>query len=60
LLLSKNLSNVVFPKIQNSRCKSRHILGIAPQDKKNNSDLKKLWAEKIIDFLNNNIKWKFI
>jgi hypothetical protein len=39
--------------------KSRQILGIAPQKKENEPDYRKDWADKIIEYLNNGIKWKY-
>jgi hypothetical protein len=46
-------------KTQSSRYKSRQILGIAPQNKENDPDYKKYWADKIIEYLNNGIKWQY-
>jgi hypothetical protein len=48
-----------IPKIQASGYKSRQIIGIAPQEKENDAIFRKYWAEKIINYLNNEIKWKY-
>jgi len=48
-----------IPKIQASGYKSRQIIGIAPQEKENDAIFRKYWAEKIIHYLNNEIKWKY-
>ena len=53
---SANFNNA---KTQLSGYKSKQILGIAPQDKENDSDYRKDWADKIIEYLNNGIKWKY-
>jgi hypothetical protein len=36
------------PKIQNSGYKCHQILGIVPQEKENNAEFRKAWAEKKI------------
>jgi hypothetical protein len=48
-----------IPKIQASGYESRQIIGIAPQEKENDAIFRKSWAEKIIQNLNNNIRWKY-
>ena len=50
-------SNVA--KIQSSGFKARQFLGIAPQDHENDVELRKKWADKIINFMNNEIKWRY-
>jgi hypothetical protein len=50
-------SNVA--KIQSSGFKGRQFLGIAPQDHENDSEFHKNWADKIINFMNNEIKWRY-
>jgi len=52
-------SKCSIAKVQGSGYKSRHFLGIAPQEFENDADFRKKWAEKIIDFMNNEIKWKY-
>jgi signal recognition particle GTPase len=47
------------PKIQGSGYKFCQILGMAPQEKENDGSFRKVWAEKIIHYLNNEIKWKY-
>jgi hypothetical protein len=46
-------------KIQSSGYKARQFLGIAPQDHENDSEFRKNWADKIISFMNNEIKWRY-
>ena len=48
-----------IPKIQASGYKSHQIIGIAPQEKENDAIFRKSWAEKIIQYLNNDIRWKY-
>ena len=52
-------SKCSIAKVQGSGYKSRHFLGIAPQEFENDADFRKKWAEKIIDFMNTEIKWKY-
>ncbi len=37
----------------------KQIIGMTPIEKENDSDFRKLWADNIISFLNNEIKWKY-
>jgi hypothetical protein len=46
-------------KIQSSGYKACQFLGIAPQDYENDSEFRKNWADKIINFMNNEIKWRY-
>jgi hypothetical protein len=39
--------------------KAHHFLGIAPQESENDNEYCKKWADKIINFMNNEIKWKY-
>jgi hypothetical protein len=55
----RDSSKCNIPKIQGSRYKCHQILGIAPQEKENDGCFRKAWAEKIIHYLNNDIKWKY-
>jgi hypothetical protein len=55
----RDSSKCNIPKIQGSGYKCRQILGIAPQEKENDGCFRKAWAEKIIHYLNNDIKWKY-
>jgi hypothetical protein len=55
----RDSSKCNIPKIQGSGYKYRQILGIAPQEKKNDGCFRKAWAEKIIHYFNNDIKWKY-
>ncbi len=48
-----------IPKLQSSGYKCRQILGIVPQEKENDADFRKNWADKIIQYLNNDIKWRY-
>jgi hypothetical protein len=52
-------SKCSFAKIQSSGYKARHFLGIAPQESENNNEYCKKWADKIINFMNKDIKWKY-
>jgi signal recognition particle GTPase len=55
----RDSSKCNIPKIQASGFKSRQIIGIAPQEKENDAIFRKCWADKIIQYLNNNIRWKY-
>lgn len=55
----RDSSKCNLPKIQGSGYKSRQIIGIAPQEEENNAEYRKAWAEKIVHYLNNDIKWKY-
>jgi len=55
----KGSSKCNIPKIQGSGYKCCQILGIAPQEKENDGCFRKAWAEKIIHYLNNDVKWKY-
>jgi len=55
----RDSSKCNIPKIQASGYKSRQIIGITPQAKENDAIFRKSWAEKIIQYLNNNIRWKY-
>jgi hypothetical protein len=46
-------------KIQSSGYKACQFLGIAPQDHENDPEFCKNWADKIISFMNNEIKWRY-
>jgi hypothetical protein len=48
-----------IPEIQASGYKPRQIIGIAPQEKENDAVFRKSWAEKIIQYLNYDIRWKY-
>ena len=52
-------SKCSIPKYTTSGYKARYILGIAPVDKENDDEFRTLWAEKIIKFLNEEVKWKY-
>jgi hypothetical protein len=55
----RDSSRCSLAKIQSSGYKARHFLGIAPQGSKNDNEFHKKWADKIINFMNNEIKWKY-
>jgi hypothetical protein len=52
-------SKCSIAKIQSSGYKGHHFLGIAPQESENDNEDCKKWADKIINFMNNEIKWKY-
>jgi len=58
LLLLGIQASAVLAKIQSSGYKARHFLGIAPQESENDNEYRKKWADKIINFMNNEIMWK--
>jgi len=56
----RDSSKCSIAKIQSSGYnKARHFLGIAPQESENDNEYHKKWADKIINFMNNEIKWKY-
>jgi hypothetical protein len=48
-----------LPRIQSNGYKAKQILGIAPEGKEDNAEYRKVWADKIIDYLNTSISWKY-
>ncbi len=48
-----------IPKLHSSGYKCCQILGIVPQEKENDAEFRKNWADKIIQYLNNDIKWRY-
>jgi hypothetical protein len=55
----RDSSKCSLAKIKSSGYKACHFLGIAPQESKNDNEYHKKWADKIINFMNNEIKWKY-
>ena len=55
----RDSSKCSIAKIQSSGYKARHFLGIALQESENDNEYRKKWADKIINFMNNEIKWKY-
>jgi hypothetical protein len=55
----RDSSKCSIAKIQSSGYKAHHFLGIAPQESENDNEYRKKWADKIINFMNNEIKWKY-
>jgi hypothetical protein len=55
----RDSSKCIIAKIQSSGYKARHFLGIEPQESENDNEYHKKWADKIIIFMNNEIKWKY-
>jgi hypothetical protein len=55
----RNSSKCSIAKIQSSGYKARHFLGIAPQESESDNEYRKKWADKAINFMNNEIKWKY-
>jgi hypothetical protein len=37
----------------------KQIIGITPIDEDNDPEFRKIWADKIISFLNDEVKWKY-
>jgi hypothetical protein len=56
----RDSSKCNIPKIQASGYKSRQIIRIAPQEKGNDTIFRKSCAERIIQYLNNDIRWKYV
>jgi hypothetical protein len=54
----RDSSKCSLAKIQSSGYKAHHFLGMAPQESKNDNEYHKKWADKITNFMNNEIKWK--
>jgi hypothetical protein len=52
-------SKCSIAKIQSSGYKAHHFLGIAPQESEIDNEYSKKWADNIIYFMNNEIKWKY-
>ena len=46
-------------KTQINGYRMKQIIGMTPIEKENDPDFRKSWAENIIGFLNNEIKWKY-
>jgi hypothetical protein len=55
----RDSSKCSIAKIQSSGYKAHHFLGIASQESKNDNEYCKKWADKIINFMNNEIEWKY-
>ncbi len=55
----RDSSKCNIPKIQGSGYKCRQLLGVALQEKEWDGCFRKAWAEKIIHYLNSDIKWKY-
>jgi hypothetical protein len=55
----RDSSKCNIPKIQTSGYKCQQLIGIVPQEKENNSDFRRAWAEKIINYLNSEVNWKY-
>jgi hypothetical protein len=55
----RDSSKCSIAKIQSSGYKAHHFLGIAPQASENDDEYHKKWSDKIINFMNNEIKWKY-
>ena len=46
-------------KLQSSGYKSRVILGVAPMEHENDAEFRQKWANKIIEYLNKNVTWRY-
>jgi hypothetical protein len=48
-----------IPKYSTSGYKARYLLGTAPADKEHDELFRHMWAEKIIKYVNKEVKWKY-
>jgi hypothetical protein len=55
----RDSSKCSLAKIQSSGYNDHHFLGITPQESENDNEYCKKCADKIINFMNNEIKWKY-
>ena len=55
----RETSKCSIPKYSTSGYKARYLLGIAPADKENDESFCHMWAEKIIKYINEEVKWKY-
>ena len=46
-------------KTQMNGYRNKQIIGMTPINKENDPEFRKVWAENIIAFLNNEVKWKY-
>ncbi len=46
-------------KTQMNGYQLKQIIGMTPIDKENDPEFRKIWAENILGFLNNEVKWKY-
>lgn len=52
-------SKASVAKVQPNGYKCKVFLGIVPKEKENDPDYRRLWCDKIIAFLNNEVKWQY-
>jgi hypothetical protein len=52
-------SKFSIPKYSASGYKACYLLGIAPADKEHDESFHHMWAEKIIKYVNEEVKWKY-
>jgi hypothetical protein len=55
----RNSAKCNLATMQINRYRMKQIIGMTPIEKENDPDFRKLGAENIIGFLNNEIKWKY-
>jgi len=55
----RDSSKCSIANFQSSGYKARHFLGIAPQESENDDEYRNKWADKIINFMINEINWKY-
>jgi hypothetical protein len=55
----RDSSKCSLAKIQSLGYKDHHFLGIAPKESENDTEFRKKWADKIINFMNNESKWRY-
>jgi hypothetical protein len=52
-------SKCSIPKYSTSGYKAHYLLGIAPEDREHDESFRHMWAEKIIKYVNREVKWKY-
>jgi hypothetical protein len=52
-------SKCSIPKYSASGYKARYLLEIAPADKEHDESFHHMWVEKIIKYVNKEVKWKY-
>jgi hypothetical protein len=55
----RELNKCSITQTKTSGYKAHQFFGIAPQEAESDAEFCKKWADKIIDILNNEIKWKY-
>jgi hypothetical protein len=55
----RSSDKVNLAKTNSTGYNCKQIIGVAPVKKEDNEEYRKAWADKIINFLNNDVKWKY-